>query len=88
MFLYMELMILFSTSTELALPTLHDLIEHEEAFSKIHNNEMRLGMSFIPVFAMILPKDTAFFHCQCYFANTRSRAPMLNTTHNELGTSI
>ena len=88
--------LLFSTSTELALPTLQDLIEHEEAFSKIHDNEMlgkrtflgRLGVSSIPVFAMILPKDTAFFYRQCYFTNTRSRAPMLNTTHNELGTSI
>jgi hypothetical protein len=69
--------------------------EHKEAFSKIHDNEMlgksfsgRLGVSSIPVFAMILPKDAAFFHRQCYFANTRSCVPMLNTTHNELGTLI
>lgn len=91
--------LLFSTSTDLALPTLHDFLE-DDAFSalfNIYDNKMmvdkriflgRLGVSQVPVFAMALPKDATLSYRQCYFANTRSRAPMLNITHNELGTFI
>lgn len=33
---------------------------------------------------MFLPKDTQYNYRDCYFANTRTRAPMLKTIHNEL----
>jgi hypothetical protein len=39
-FLYVVMNYLFSTSTELALPALQDLTEHEGAFSRIHDNKM------------------------------------------------
>ena len=46
----------------------------------------RIGEHQTPVFATFLPNDATYdgSYQSCYFANTRSRAPLLNSLHNEL----
>ena len=46
----------------------------------------RIGEHQTPVFAAFLPKDATYdgSYQSCYFGNTRSRAPLLNSLHNEL----
>lgn len=89
--------VLFSTETQLALPTLQD-ISSDSAYttmletSQTSRDELlakrtflgRLGIDKTPLFALYLPESVDTNISQCYFANTRTRAPMLTPAHNEL----
>lgn len=78
--------VMFSTPTELAFPTLSNLIEggtiDKEAL-KLRTFLGRLGPSQTPVYAIFLNKDTTY-NGGGYFATIRSHAPMLKPLHNEL----
>ena len=92
--------VLFAKSTELALPTLQDMLEDEALVSLLETDDSskedvlekrtflgRLGAQQTPVFSIVLPKNTVYdnkSYQNCYFANTRARAPLLDTIHNEL----
>ncbi|KAL7548680.1 hypothetical protein ACHAWF_011959, partial [Thalassiosira exigua] len=85
--------ILFATPSELALLTTKDLYEDRTLsgtnIGDVLKNQRtflgRLGPDKTPVFAVFLQKNDSFTTTKdCYFANTRSRAPMLIPIHNEL----
>lgn len=79
--------VLFSTPTELALPTLANIIDDGSIGGDLLRMRTflgRLGPNQTPVFAIFLPKDTTYTSQDGYFAVTRSRAPMLLSVHNEL----
>ena len=81
--------VLFASSRELAQPTLTSIVDDGRIGEEVLKNRTFLGLlgdSKIPVFAMFLPKDTTYGNnSNCYFATTRSHAPMLLPIHNELG---
>lgn len=78
--------VLFASASELALPTLSNIIDGgaigQEALKK-RTFLGRIGEEQTPVFAIFLPKDTAYSQ-NGFFAATRSHAPMLGPLHNEL----
>jgi len=92
--------VMFATTTDLALPTLKDIIEVESLISLFNTgggdattqDDILKKRTFIgrigeqAVFATFLPNDATYdgSYQGCYFGNTRSRAPLLNSLHNEL----
>ena len=95
--------VMFATTTDLALPTLKDIIEDESLIALFNTGGGdastqedilkkrtfigRIGEDKTPVFATtFLPNDATYDgnYQSCYFGNTRSRAPLLNSLHNEL----
>eukprot|EP00571_Detonula_confervacea_P015388 CAMPEP_0172302596 /NCGR_PEP_ID=MMETSP1058-20130122/4264_1 /TAXON_ID=83371 /ORGANISM="Detonula confervacea, Strain CCMP 353" /LENGTH=626 /DNA_ID=CAMNT_0013013127 /DNA_START=171 /DNA_END=2051 /DNA_ORIENTATION=+ len=94
--------VLFATPTKLALPTLQNVLKDTALVAllktcNIDREEMlkrrtflgRWGQLKAPVFALFLPEDGTLEndYQSCYFANTRSRAPLLTPHHNELALS-
>ena len=86
--------VLFGSGDQLSLPTLEQpflgtLFETDDAKKEALENRTflgRLGDEQTPLFAMYLPEDTnvSSDSNSSYFANTRSRAPMLSPLHNEI----
>ena len=90
--------VMFGTDNQLSLHTAEDpllgtLFESEDAKKEALENRTFLGRlndEQTPLFALFLPEDTtnAISDSQNssspYFANTRSRAPMLSALHNEI----
>jgi len=92
--------VMFATTTDLALPTLKDIIEDKSLISLFSTGggdattreDILKKRTFIgrigeqAVFATFLPNDATYdgSYQSCYFGNTRSRAPLLNSLHNEL----
>jgi len=86
--------VLLGSDDQLSLPTLEQpflgtLFETDDAKKEALENRTflgRLGDEQTPLFAMYLPEDTnvSSDSNNSYFANTRSRAPMLSPLHNEI----
>jgi nicotinamide mononucleotide (NMN) deamidase PncC len=79
--------VMFASSTELALPTLSNIIANGNIGVDALNRRTflgRLGSAQTPVFGVYLPKDTSYTDQNTYFAVTRSNAPLLGPLHNEL----
>ena len=92
--------VMFATTTDLALPSLKNIIEDESLISLFSTGggdattredtlKKRIFIGRIgeqAVFATFLPNDATYdgSYQSCYFGNTRSRAPLLNSLHNEL----
>ncbi|KAL7468227.1 hypothetical protein ACHAXS_008454 [Conticribra weissflogii] len=77
--------LLFASSRELALAPYEDLCgTYPATFFEGRTFLGRLGPEQTPLFALFLPADAAAPNEKGYFANTRTRAPMLTPLHNEL----
>jgi len=77
--------VLFATSKELALAPYKDIHgTYATTFFDRRTFLGRLGPEQTPLFALFLPEDAATPDEKSYFANTRTRAPMLTPLHNEL----
>lgn len=79
--------VMFANPTQLALPTLQNIILAGGIGEELLERRTflgRLGPAQTPVFAIFLPKSTSYSDHDAYFANTRSHAPMLDALHNEL----
>lgn len=77
--------VLFASPKELALAPYKDI--HGTYATTCFDRRTflgRLGPEQTPLFALFLPEDAASPDERSYFANTRSRAPMLTPLHNEL----
>eukprot|EP00986_Skeletonema_menzelii_P020651 scaffold31912_cov171-Skeletonema_menzelii.AAC.3 len=89
--------VMFGSDDQLSLHTMEDpllgtLFETEDAKKEALDNRTFLGRlddEQTPLFALFLPEDTNIASSDSnsvssYFANTRSRAPMLSALHNEI----
>ena len=89
--------VLFGSDNQLSLPTMNDphlqsLFESDDTKAEAFDQRTflgRLGHDQTPLFALFVPEETnSCSHGSTngtpYFANTRSRAPMLSPLHNEI----
>ena len=80
--------IMFESTTTLGLPTLADIIKDGTIAEEVLKKRTFVGrLGVAPVFALFLPKDADYSYQDCFFANTRPRAPLLTPLHTELALS-